>query len=51
MDKEKHKRDVTIEEVEALWRGVRMRRAQKTNDGLLSLRSTVYPSSDVTQQP
>ena len=51
MDKEKHKRDVTIEEVEALWRGVRMRRAQKTNGGVLSLRSMVYPGGDITQQP
>jgi len=27
MDKEEYKRDITIEEVEALWRSVRMKRA------------------------
>jgi hypothetical protein len=29
MDKEKQKRHIAIEEIEALWRRVRMRRAQK----------------------
>lgn len=48
MDKEEQKRNVAIEEVEALWRGVRVRRAQKTKGSLLSLGSTVCPGGDVT---